>query len=97
MNANRKASFADLSRDDLQGLYDHLGTMPFVRGSWSNNWRAALSEALHCAPRPELWSAVVAVEGREGFVTVWGHAGRHLGCMGVETWERLLREAAKAE
>lgn len=38
--------FDALSRDDLQGLYDHLGTIPYAPGSWSHNWRAALSEAL---------------------------------------------------
>lgn len=35
-----------LTREDAQYLYDHTGTMPFLRGSWSNNVRAALSEAL---------------------------------------------------
>jgi hypothetical protein len=29
-------------------------------------------------------------------VTVWDDEGRYLGCMGVESWERLLREAARA-
>lgn len=48
-------------------------------------------------PRPELLSTPAERVGREGMVTVWDHHGRYLGCMGVEAWERLLREAARAE
>jgi hypothetical protein len=49
------------------------------------------------SPRPEVWSSAAEGLGREGMVTVWDHEGRYLGCMGVEAWERLLREAARAE
>jgi hypothetical protein len=38
--------FDALSREDWQGLYNHLGTMPWASGSWSNHWREILSEAL---------------------------------------------------
>ena len=30
--------------------------------------------------------------GREGMVTVWASDGLYLGCMGVETWKRVLEE-----
>jgi NTP pyrophosphatase (non-canonical NTP hydrolase) len=32
--------------------------------------------------------------GREGMVTVWACDGLYLGCMGVETWKRILEEEA---
>lgn len=40
-----------LTRDDAQGLYDHTGTMPYAPGSWSNNVRTVLSEALALSRR----------------------------------------------
>jgi hypothetical protein len=32
---------------DAQSLYEHIGTMPYAPGSWSNIVREELSEALH--------------------------------------------------
>jgi len=46
MSNERESLFQSLSREDWQGLYDHLGAIPYAPGSWSHNWRAALSEAL---------------------------------------------------
>lgn len=49
----------ELDPSDAQGLYDHTGTMPSAPGSWSNNVRAALSEAL-AARRPpnDFWLGI---------------------------------------
>lgn len=55
------------------------------------------SDRARYSPRPELDGVAARGIGREGVVTVWDHDGCYLGCMGVETWERLLREAARAE
>lgn len=30
--------------------------------------------------------------GREGIVTVWDEHGRYVGCLGSETWQRLLAD-----
>lgn len=35
-------------------------------------------------------------KGREGIATVYGHDGSYLGCIGVETWQRLLAEERDA-
>lgn len=48
------------------------------------------------SPRPDLRSSAAEGIAREGMVTVWDELGRYLGCMGVETWKQLLRDAARA-
>jgi hypothetical protein len=34
------------------------------------------------------------VEAREGLATVYDHEGRYVGCIGIDTWWRLVAEEA---
>jgi hypothetical protein len=36
-----------------------------------------------------------SLEPREGIATVYDHAGRYVGCIGIETWWRLVAEEAE--
>lgn len=47
------------------------------------------------SPHPELRHATAEAIGREGVVTVWDDQGCYLGCMGVETWWRVLEAEAE--
>lgn len=39
-------------------------------------------------------SATDRAEGREGMVTVYDQFGYYVGCIGVETWQKLLADGA---
>jgi len=47
------------------------------------------------SPLPGVRSPAAKRVGSEGMVTVWDEYGRYLGCMGIETWLRLVEEEAR--
>lgn len=46
-------------------------------------------ECESCTPTP-------VGQGHPGMVTVWNHDGTYAGCMGVETWRRVLADSEAA-